>query len=321
MSIFNKLACLITVLLYLISAPVWAHGDEQAHEKEHETAQHSEHEHEHDEDSHSSDIAPDIAKASGIALATAEAGLIEKHVQVYGRLATPPTRQAQVRARFPGLVISLHANTGDSVKAGQVLAVVESNESLRRYEVKAPISGVVQERWINQGEITTDAPLFTLLDQDELWAELTIFPSQRAEVKVKQSVHVRHQGHDHNSRIISITPANSSGSALPYVLARVPLKNEHRDMVAGDKVVADIDTQSLEVPVRIERQAIQELDGQSVVFVAHEGKYEARPVKLGLEDDHYSQVLKGLSAGEQYVVRNSYLIKADIGKAAAEHSH
>ena len=52
-----------------------------------------------------------------------------------------------------------------------MLAVVESNESLRRYEVKAPITGMVQSALSTKGEVSGDAPLFTLLNQDELWAE------------------------------------------------------------------------------------------------------------------------------------------------------
>lgn len=294
---------IITLVLALgFSSQLWAHDD-------------------HDENNHSTHIEAATAAQAGVRLAVADSGMVEKHVQVYGRLTTPPTQQAQVRARFPGLVIRMYANTGDTVKAGQVLAVVESNESLRRYEIKAPITGMVQERWLNEGEISTETPLFTLLNQDELWAELTIFPSQRAAVKVGQPVHVRHNGHNHNSRIASITPANLSGSALPYVIARVPLKNEHQDMVAGDKVLADIDAQTLQAAVRIERDAVQELDGQLVVFVHHEGEYSARPVTLGLQDDHYSEVIKGLAVGEEYVAGNSYLLKADLGKAEAAHEH
>ncbi|MDP2380154.1 MAG: heavy metal resistance protein CzcB, partial [Pseudohongiella sp.] len=38
-------------------------------------------------------------------------------------------------------------------------------------------------------------------------------------------------------------------------------------------------------------------------------------------DGEFVEVLSGLSAGESYVVDNSYLIKADIEKSGAEHAH
>src|SRR5690625_6644618 len=51
---------------------------------------------------HSVVIQPAIAQDAGIRVAIAESGPIEHHLQVYGRLVTPPTHQAQIRARFPG---------------------------------------------------------------------------------------------------------------------------------------------------------------------------------------------------------------------------
>lgn len=270
---------------------------------------------------HSTRIEASIAKEAGVRLSTAQSGSIKRHIQIYGRLVTPPTHHAQVQARFPGLIVSLKANTGDAVTAGQVLAIVESNESLRRYEVKAPISGVIQERWLNQGQITTDAPLFTLVNQNELWAELNIFPSQRHEIQVGQHVHVRHNGHDHDSIIASITPALASGTnaAMPYVIARVLLNNKHHDMAPGDKVMADIGAEEVPVAVRVEKVAIQEMDGQPVVFIHKNATYEASPVVLGVQDDSYVEIKHGLQQGDEYVLHNSYLLKADIDKSEAEH--
>ena len=267
-------------------------------------------------------IRAEIAQEAGIKLAVVESGNIERHVQVYGRLITPPTHQAHVRARFPGLVKQLKATTGDRVKKGDVLAVIESNESLRLYEVKAPITGVVQDRLINEGEITTDAPLFSLLNQDELWAELTIFPSQRAEITQHLPVHIRHNGHDHQGSILSITPAASpQGVTLPYVVARVPLNNHQGDMAAGDKVLADIDAETIQASKRVAISALQEIDGKQVVFVHRNATYEAVPVVIGVQDDHYTEIVHGLHLGDEYVTENSYLLKADLGKADAEHEH
>jgi cobalt-zinc-cadmium efflux system membrane fusion protein len=33
------------------------------------------------------------------------------------------------------------------------------------------------------------------------------------------------------------------------------------------------------------------------------------------------EVLSGLSAGERYAAKNSFVIKADLGKAGASHDH
>jgi cobalt-zinc-cadmium efflux system membrane fusion protein len=46
-----------------------------------------------------------------------------------------------------------------------------------------------------------------------------------------------------------------------------------------------------------------------------------RPVKLGAKNSEWVEVLQGLSPNSEYVTQNSYVIKADILKSGASHSH
>jgi len=63
------------------------------------------------------------------------------------------------------------------------------------------------------------------------------------------------------------------------------------------------------------------MDGKDVVFVRSGDTYTARPVRLGARDAGKVEVLEGLTPGEQVVVEQSYVVKADIGKAGASHEH
>jgi cobalt-zinc-cadmium efflux system membrane fusion protein len=67
--------------------------------------------------------------------------------------------------------------------------------------------------------------------------------------------------------------------------------------------------------------ALQSMDGKDVVFVRTGDTYTARPVRLGARDAGKVEVLDGVSPGEQVVVEQSYVVKADIGKAGASHEH
>ncbi len=71
----------------------------------------------------------------------------------------------------------------------------------------------------------------------------------------------------------------------------------------------------------VTRQAIQNIRGWSAVFVRYGNTFEARPLQLGLRDSQWVEVLSGLSAGEQYVAKNSFVLKAEIGKSGASHAH
>jgi len=44
-----------------------------------------------------------------------------------------------------------------------------------------------------------------------------------------------------------------------------------------------------------------------------------RPIKTGASDARWTEVREGLRPGELYVSVNSFIVKADIGKAGAEH--
>ena len=68
--------------------------------------------------------------------------------------------------------------------------------------------------------------------------------------------------------------------------------------------------------------AIQKMEGeQSVVFVPVAGGFKAQSVKLGKANAQVTEVLQGLSAGQSYVAKGSFVLKSEIGKATAEHVH
>ena len=94
------------------------------------------------------------------------------------------------------MVSQVKVNLGDRVERGDVLAQVESNESLQTYALRAPIDGIVIERRISNGEMTGEQPLFAIADLTTLWAEFKVFPGQRAEVAIGQKVRLKAYGID-----------------------------------------------------------------------------------------------------------------------------
>lgn len=263
-------------------------------------------------------ISEEIASASGVTTAVAGTQTIARHLQVYGQVVSPPDQLASLHARFPGVLTDVKVNIGDRVKAGDVLAVIESNESLKRYSLRAPIDGLVQQRKANTGESTGNDALFVLMDDRSFNAELKIFPAQRQQVKAQQVVHVFHGDHDHETQVSSITPA---GNGLPYVIARTSIENAWGDLAPGDMVTARIEVEKEQVPLAVDTRALQDFRDWKVVFIKVGDVYEIRPLELGRSDGRWVEVLDGLNPGDEYVVANSYLIKADIEKSGASHDH
>lgn len=314
-STFYRLCTLLPMRPYLLSILLMAQGIAYAQEADHH----------HDEptpDEPSSglhtEISLEMAKAVGIQTDEAGPGTIERHILVYGRLHTPPRNSVQIKARFPGLIKEVLVDVGDSVDKGELLATIESDASLQDYQLRSPIDAVIQDRFGNAGEIAGDSPIFVLVNNEQLWAELKVFPGQRFEIEVGQDVHIIHNEHSHNSKISSITPASNT---QPYVVARVVLENTYGDMAPGDMVSGQIDAEKIDVPITVENRAIQNMDSVDVVFIREGNRYIPRPVELGRTDGNRTEVLSGLQSGDNYVVENSYLIKADIEKSEAGHEH
>lgn len=298
----NRIILVVFALILLSASPVWGSND-HGHDDKHEGAV---------------VVSADMAKKNGIATATAQGGNIEKRLLVYGRLQASPEHYARIRARFPGLVRSVNVNLGDVVKKGDTLAVIESNDSLQTYQLKAPIDGMIQSRMVNIGEITGEEPLFELFNNRVLWAELKVFHTQREQVKVGAKVHIVDEDREILGKISHIIPGPFGE---PYVIARVAFDNSDGNHQPGDLVSAEIAIDSAEVSLRVEKRAIQQLRGWQVVFIKIGDTYEIRPLTLGRQDGEFAEVLSGLNVGDNYVVQNSYLLKADIEKSGAAHDH
>ena len=303
-------------------------GDHDEHEDhvDHDEDRHDHGEHGHDKDSNdehdhgeenSSHINSDMAHQVGIVTTKANSQELHQTITVYGSLVSAPEQLSHVRARFEGLVKSVQFTIGDHVKTGNELAEIESNESLKTYKIRSPISGRIVQRHANTGEVTQDQILFSIANFDTVWAELRVYPAQQSSVVEGQSVHILTSDGPIESTVKHVVPSMDS----PYQLARVKLDNSKQSLPPGLMVEAQVETGRFPVSLAVAKDAVQNLGGRQGVFVKHDDEYTFTPLVLGRGDDHFYEVIDGLERDAEYVSQNSYLIKADIEKSEAEHDH
>ncbi len=303
-----------------------AHDDGQEEHNDHgeETDDHDEHGHDEHEEG-KTEIMPDAAKNAGVATEKAAPATIGNVIPLTGRIVINQNTQAHVRARFPGIVRSVKVNLGETVEKGQVLAVVESNESLKDYNVTAPIKGVILERNTNLGDVANREPLFTVADLSNVWAKFHVFPKDADMVKSGQSVrvHTLDEGKTGAAKIDMLFP---TADALSQTLVAIaPLANENGQggmkWRPGMTVEGDVAVSEKQVNLAVRASALQTMENQTVVFVKKGNSYEQMPVQTGMSDGEYIEIKSGLKAGQEYVSEGSFIIKADILKAGAEHVH
>ena len=266
----------------------------------------------------STEISKEAAAAAHIKSETAGGASIHETITLTGRITLNQNTTAQVKARFPGIVREVKKGQGESVTTGDVLAMVESNDSLQVYPVKAPISGVILARNTNIGDVAGEQSLFTIANVSDVWAEFHVFPRDIDRIRNGQIIRVtsfegQHTGEAPISVVSPIAEASSQ-----TIVARVTLPNPEGLWHSGMTVRGDVAVKEKEVPLAIKTSAIQRMEGKTVVFVQDGDRYAMRPVKLGITDNEWTEVKEGLKPGEAYVSGNSFLIKADIGKSGAK---
>lgn len=265
-------------------------------------------------------IAPDIAEAAGVKTEVAGGATLVQTLTLYGRIVPDPAHVRQVSARYPGLIRAVHKKLGDPVQSGDALAQIESNESLQTYTVAAPIAGIVTARNANQGEQSGDRALFTIMDPSSVWAELSVFPRDRARVRAGGAVRVKSADSDvvvegRIDRVDVLAGANQA------VTARVTLNNSNAEFVSGGFVTAEVAVAERAVPLAVRTSGLQPFRDFTVVYEQVGDTYEVRMLELGEQHGEWVEVLGGLDPGARYVTDNSYVIKADIEKSGASHDH
>ncbi|NOZ09048.1 MAG: HlyD family efflux transporter periplasmic adaptor subunit [FCB group bacterium] len=301
---FNGYLLMITILILALSCG------------ENETADHQ------DEDEHGHEPAHEIVEISeaemrefGIETEIAGPGQLQLHVVLPGEIVIPPDNLAHILPRFTGVVKTVKKNVGDLVKKGEVLAVIESNESLSNFEIKSLITGVVIEKHLTNGEVINDTDHgFLIADLNTVWANLSIFQKDLPFVHPGQQVEISAGlGFSSITGTISyISPVINEETRT--ATARVELDNSSGDWRPGLFVNGKITTTSETVDILIPKTAIEMMDSREVIFVKMPEGFEPRAIHIGRTNDRNLEVLEGLKRGDIYVSQGGFTLKAELQK-------
>jgi len=283
--------------------------------------------HDHEEDELFVELTPEAMTMAGITVSRAAHGRISRTVPLAGEVGFNEDRLVHIAPRFAGIAVKATCRVGDYVEAGQIVAVVESNESMNAYSITAPISGWVIERHITPGEyISGESSIFVIADLSTVWVNLAVYAKDADRIKPGLSVHVNAIGSDGHAdgTIEYVTPVLDVQTRR--ITARVVLPNPDNAWRPGTFVQADVVAGAGDEGLVVERDAVQLLDDKSVVFVSEgPGRFVPIDVEVGANDARQVRVLSGISEGTLYVSSGAFEIKAAIVTRAlgghAGHGH
>jgi cobalt-zinc-cadmium efflux system membrane fusion protein len=268
------------------------------------------------------EITAETAQAAGIEVAQAGPARLRSTIALNGRIVTNEDALAHIMPRFSGLAKTVRKRLGDRVEKDELLAIVESNESLHPYEVRSRIAGTVIFKEITAGEfVANDREIYVVADLSTVWADLQVYRRDFGALRVGQrvSVDAGDGSPPVESTISYLSPVGSENTQT--LLARAVVQNPDGSWRPGLFVTARVEVDATDVPVAVRAPALQRLRDQDVVFRSHGDVYEAQPVEIGRRDGEWVEVVSGLSAGDAYAAAGSFVLKADVGKAGAAHDH
>lgn len=267
-------------------------------------------------------IPADVAQRAGIISEAAGPRDITSTIRARGKILPSEHRIAHVIPRFSGVVREGRKHVGDSVEKGEVVAVIESNQSLQPYEVRAQIPGTVINGHLIVGEFVPDNQwIYIVADLSVVWADLFVPLREAKGLAVGQDVTVSSVNSDATAhgKVTYLAPYADDKSQSRLV--RVELPNPTNDFLPGAHVTGDIVIERARAPVAVRRDGLQRYNDWLVVFGRDGDTYEARPVETGREDSVWVEITSGLQPGAEYVAENAFLVKADILKSGATHDH
>lgn len=209
--------------------------------------------------------------------------------------------------------ISARENAAALAKASLAQARAEANiaaEQLARHRLYAPFDGVISARWTDLGQwLGRGDQVFTLVSLDLLRLDVRLPQEQLQNIEQLQAVQIRPDAQPQLEIPAHLDTLVPVGDASRSFLLRVAADEHSPALMPGASARALFRFEHPRQAVLLPRDAIlRNADGNYSVFVVTDGKAERRQISLGTVGREGYLVEKGLSAGEQVVVRGNELL-------------
>ncbi len=304
----NLIISVVALLLWTLSGPVRPVSAQDEHGDEHQE-----------------DIiilSADEMQEFNIQVTEAGPGKIVLVRSLPGEVKVNGNRIAHIVPRYSGIVTGVRVHVGDDVREGQVLAVVEGDESLAPYEMTTFIAGTIIEKHMTLGEpVSRENEGFVVADLSTVWIDITVYLRDLDLIKVGNETTVRagSKAGTVSGKISYVTPVVDEHTRT--ATARMVVDNPDGYWRPGMFIMAEIKTGDFEAEIVVPSSAVHTLDGQSVVFVEEHGGFEPRHVDIGRTGNDRMEIVSGLEPGERYVSMGGFTLKAELGKDSLGDGH
>ncbi|MEN8713844.1 MAG: efflux RND transporter periplasmic adaptor subunit [Verrucomicrobiales bacterium] len=238
----------------------------------------------------------------------------ESTVFAIGRIEEIPATRSALSSRIAGRIVELNAYIGDEVKAGQVLAKVESRQPGNpppTIELRALQGGTVVDSHSRIGEpVEPDSDLLDISDRSKLWAVAKIPEPEASGIVPGTKARIRVPALGDEVIEANLTrfgvEANREAGTIEGIFE---IDNSNGKLQPGMRVEFSLITGVRKDVMSVPKSAVQGDPTKRVVFVEDfelPNAFVKAPVVLGEQNDTHVEVISGLFPGDEVVTRGSY---------------
>lgn len=251
----------------------------------------------------------------------------ERLERLFAQEAVPERRVLDARHREAAARAAVAAA---NARLSQYVGLQSPSDGGSRLEVRSPINSVIASIDLTPGELVEEgAPLFHIVDLRRLWIDIRVPEAHAARAQTAESVWFAVEGipqavevsRGSSGRLIGVGGVVDPKTRTVPVIFEFP--NTQENLRVGMFARAQLFTGTTFKAIAIPRSAVVDEDGQPVAYVMVEGEtFERRPLKLGVQDREFVQVIEGLQPGERIVTKGAYNVRlAAASGAVPAHGH
>ena len=256
-------------------------------------------------------------KERALAFAKSES---ERAERLFAAKAIAQREVAQAQANIKAVEAELAHAQAERERANEFLEHLSvPHDSHDDIVISSPINGYVVKRDVSVGTVVNEADdLMQIADTSTLWAIAAVPEPQAATLRAGQHVSLKLAAFP-NARFSGkvVYLGNELDPATRTVQVRCLIQNSNRRLRPEMTATVVLYAGGAQSIVAVPRDAVQELDGAQVVFLARgDGVFEKLAVETGREQNGQIEIISGLTSGQRVVVRGAFFIKSEFQKAA-----
>jgi HlyD family secretion protein len=205
------------------------------------------------------------------------------------------------------------------------IALDEVQERLDETEIFSPITGVIIEKLIEEGQIIASGisnvsggtPLAIIADLSRLFIIADVDETDIGSVKLNQNVTLSADafpGMTFQGKVRRIAPQGIVENSITVFKVKIEVlgsgKSNLKPMMSAN---IDIVTSSVKDTLYISRGAVRKEEGANYVVILDNGAPTKTPIETGIENAIHTQVLSGLEIGQKVILGDWEKILAEAG--------